>query len=289
MKWLSSRRLTIALFVLSLGLGVYLSFFWTPSRPKVAAAGPAAGIAGACAPGSRTGHADLNDGIKTSDRLTIAVRTPSDYDPTRAYPLLVVFPPAGAGRTRRRSENFYDLTTEATRRGFVVAFSDHRGSSPAAAAQQAKVAETVAAFFCIDEKSVSYVGHSDGGTMAEAITADMPKASIVPRNIAASGAGITGNDLAAMPCPATQAVLIVHSRTDEHFPGYGRGSAAYWGRCGGCKTPDLSAAADGCHPFDGCAEGRRVTYCQTSLPHDRWPPMNNFILDFIQGNAARLP
>jgi len=287
MKWLSSWRLTVALFVLSLGLGVYLSVFWTPSRPKVAVAGPGAGIAGACAPGSRTGRADLNDGIQTSDRLTIAVRTPSDYDPTRAYPLLVVFPPAGL--TRRRSENFYDVTTEATRRGFVVAFSDHRGSSPTAAAQQAKVAETVAAFFCIDEKSVSYVGHSDGGTMAEAITADVPKASIIPRNIAASGAGITGNDLAAMPCPATQAVLIIHSRTDEHFPGYGRGSAAYWEQCGGCKTADLSAAADGCHPFEGCAEGRRVTYCQTSLTHDRWPPMNSFILDFIQGNAARLP
>jgi polyhydroxybutyrate depolymerase len=286
MKWLSSRRTTVALLVISLGLAVYLSFFWTPSRPKVAAAGPSAGIAGACAPGSRTGHSDLNDGIQTSDRLTIAVRTPSNYDPTRAYPLLVVYPPAGL--TRRRSENFYDLTTEATRRGFVVAYSDQRGSSLAAAAQQAKVAETVASFFCIDERSVSYVGHSDGGTMAETITADMPKASIVPRSIAASGAGITGSDLAAMACPATPAALIIHSRTDEHFPGYGRGAAAYWGKCGACNAMDLNAAADGCHAFQGCAEGHRVTYCQTSLAHDRWPPMNNFILDFVQGSAAKL-
>jgi polyhydroxybutyrate depolymerase len=285
MKWLSSRRLTVALFIIAVGLGVYLSLFWTPSRPKVAAAGPGAGIAGVCAPGSRTGHADLNDGIQTSDRLTIAVRTPSDYDPTSAYPLLVVYPPAGL--TRRRSENFYDLTTEATRRGFVVAYSDQRGSSPAAAAQQAKVAETVASFFCIDERSVSYLGHSDGGTMAEAITADMPKASIVPRGIAASGAGITGDDLAAMACPAIPAVLIVHSRTDEHFPGYGRGAAAYWGRCGACKAMDLNAAGDGCHDFQGCAKGRRVTYCQTALAHERWPPMNTVILDFLQGGTAR--
>ena len=46
MKWLSSWRLTVALFVFSLGLGVYLSVFWTPSRPKVAAAGPEAGCDG---------------------------------------------------------------------------------------------------------------------------------------------------------------------------------------------------------------------------------------------------
>jgi polyhydroxybutyrate depolymerase len=264
---------------------LYLAFYWTPPRPKVAAAGTGAGIAGACAPGSRTGHADLNDGIQTSDKLTIAVRTPGNYDPTRAYPLLVVFPPAGL--TRRRSENFYDLTEEATRRGFVVAFSDHRGSSAGAMTQQAKVAATVASFFCIDEKSVSYIGHSDGGTMAEAITADMPGASIVPSSIAASGAGITGNDLAAMACPAIPGVLIVHSAADEKFPGYGRSTAAYWARCGKCAPMDLTAAADGCHDFQGCAAGRRVTYCETSSSHKEWPPMNNFILDFIQGSAAR--
>lgn len=285
MKWLSSWRLTVALFFISIGLMLYLAFFWTPARPKVAAAGPGAGIAGACAPGSRTGHADLNDGIQTSDKLTIAVRTPSDYDPTRAYPLLVVFPPAGL--TRRRSENFYDLTEEATRRGFIVAFSDHRGSSAGAMAQQAKVAVTVASFFCIDEKSVSFAGHSDGGTIAEAIAAGMSGAGLIPRSIAASGAGITGDDLAAMSCPATPSVMIIHSRADERFPGYGRSTAAYWARCGKCAPMDLTAKGDGCHDFRGCVAGRRVTYCETSLPHKDWPPINKFILDFIQGTAER--
>jgi polyhydroxybutyrate depolymerase len=130
-----------------------LWFFLVPARPKVAAAGPESGIAAACNPGSRTGHADLNDNLQTSDRLTIAVRTPSNYDPTRAYPLLVVYPPAGFNR--RQSETFYDLTTEATRRGFIVAYSDHKALSPTAVSQQAKVAATVASFFCVDEASIS--------------------------------------------------------------------------------------------------------------------------------------
>ncbi len=285
MKWLSSWRLTVALFFISIGLMLYLAFFWTPARPNVAAAGSGAGIAGACPPGSRTGRANLNDGIQTSDKLTIAVRTPSDYDPTRAYPLLVVFPPAGL--SRRRSENFYNLTEEATKRGFVVAFSDARGSSAGAMAQQAKVAATVASFFCIDEKAVSYAGHSDGGTMAEAVAAGMAGSGPAPRSIAASAAGITGSDLAAMACPATASVLIIHSRADEKFPDYGRGTAAYWAQCGKCAPMDLTAAGDGCHDFKGCAAGRRVTYCETASPHKDWPPMNNFILGFVEGSAAR--
>jgi polyhydroxybutyrate depolymerase len=121
-----TAALTATVLIVAFGLLVFLR----PARPKVVAAGPESGIAAACSPGSRTGHADLDDNLQTSDRLTLAVRTPSDYDPTRAYPLLVVFPPAGYNR--RQSETFYDLTTEATRRGFIIAYSDHIFLSPTA-------------------------------------------------------------------------------------------------------------------------------------------------------------
>ena len=149
--------------------------------------------------GSRrpTGSRGFYDNLQTSDTLTIAVRTPSDYDPTRAYPLLVVFPPAGYNR--RGSEIFYDLTTEATRRGFIVAYSDHLSLSPSAVSQQAKVAATVASFFCVDESSIAYLGHSDGGAMAEGIPVYVPKAGAAPRCVVASAAGMTGICGDAMP------------------------------------------------------------------------------------------
>ncbi|MGH6838029.1 MAG: hypothetical protein ACREDT_04365 [Methylocella sp.] len=280
-------RQKAALIATVLIVAFVLLVFLRPARPKVAGAGPDAGIAAACSPGSRTGRADLDDNLQTSDRLTIAVRTPSDYDPTRAYPLLVVYPPAGF--TRRQSESFYDLTTEATQRGFIVAYSDYLTLSPTAVARQAKVAAAVASFFCVDEASIAYLGHSDGGLMAEGIPAYVRKAGAAPRSIVASAAGITGDDLATMACPSIPAVLIVHSRTDERFPDFGRGAAAYWGRCAACAPADLSALADGCRDFSGCAGGRRVTYCQTSLPHKRWPAMNTAMLDFIQGGKAKPP
>ena len=262
-----------------------LWFFLVPARPKVAAAGPDSGSAAACSPGSRTGHPDLDDEVQTSDRLTIAVRTPADYDPTRAYPLLVVFPPAGY--ERRGSELFYGLTPEATRRGFIVAYSDHLSLSPSAVAQQAKVAATVASFFCVNESSIAYIGHSDGGLMAEGIPAYISKADAAPRSIVASAAGITGEDLATMACPSIASVMIVHSRTDGRFPDFGRGTAAYWGRCAACAPADLNGLADGCRDFAGCAKGRRVTYCESSLPHSHWPSMNAAMLDFIQGGKAK--
>jgi polyhydroxybutyrate depolymerase len=284
---ISVSRQTAALIAMVLILAFGLLAFLRPARPKVAAAGPESGIAAACGPGSRTGHADLDDNLQTSDRLTFAVRTPSNYDPTRAYPLLVVFPPAGF--KRRQSETFYGLTTEATRRGFIVAYSDHIGLSPTAVAQQAKVAATVASFFCVDEASIAYLGHSDGGLMAEGIPAYAPKASAAPHSIVASAAGITSEDLGSMACPSIPAVMIVHSRTDERFPDFGRGTATYWGRCAACAPANLNALADGCRDFSGCAEGRRVTYCETSLPHKRWPSMNTAMLDFIQGGKAKPP
>jgi polyhydroxybutyrate depolymerase len=283
----SVSRWTAAMIAAVVIVASGLWFFLVPARPKVAAAGPQSGIPAACSPGSRTGHADLDDNLQTSDKLTIAVRTPSDYDPTRAYPLLVVYPPAGYDR--RGSESFYDLTTEATQRGFIVAYSDHLGLSPTAVAQQAKVAATVASFFCVDGASIAYLGHSDGGLMAEGIPAYISKAGTTPRSIVASAAGITSEDLATMACPSIPAVMIVHSRGDERFPDFGRGTAAYWGRCAACAPADLNALADGCHDFLGCAKGRRVTYCETSLPHKRWPSMNTAMLDFIQGGKAKQP
>jgi polyhydroxybutyrate depolymerase len=282
---ISGSRRTAALIATVVIVAAGAWVFLPSARPKVAAAGPESGIAAACSPGSRTGRADLYDNLQTSDRLTIAVRTPSNYDPTRAYPLLVVYPPAGYNR--RQSETFYNLTTEATRRGFIVAYSDHIALSQTAVSQQAKMAATVASFFCVDEASIAYLGHSDGGAMAEGIPAYIPDAGAAPHSIVASAAGITSEDLASMPCPSIPAVLIVHSRTDERFPDFGRGAAAYWGRCAACAPENLDAPADGCRDFSGCAGGRRVTYCETSLPHKRWPSMNTAMLDFIQGGKAK--
>ncbi|WOJ90595.1 hypothetical protein RZS28_04690 [Methylocapsa polymorpha] len=285
---LSLSRLAIALIAAFALTAFGVRFFLpAPARPDAASAGLDVGVASACSPGSRAGQAGLDDSVKTADGLKITVRTPSDYDPTRAYPLLVVYPPAG--QDRRGAEIFYGLTTEATGRGFIVAYSDHLRLSRQAVSQQAKVASTVESLFCVDPASIAYVGHSDGATMAEGITASVPDSGVAPRAIVASAAGITREDLDTLPCPSVASVLIVHSRADALFPDFGRGAAAYWGQCAACAPLDLEGIAEGCRDFSGCAAGRRVAYCETGGPHSRWPGMNAAMLDFIQGAAAKSP
>lgn len=282
---MSLIRWEIVLFIAFALVALGLWYRSAPAPLEAAAAGPQAGVAAACAPGGRTGQAGLDDSVKTSDGLRIMVRTPRDYDPTRAYPLLVVYPPAGYDR--RRSEIFYGLTPEATARGFVVSYSDHLRLSQQGVSQQAKVAATVESLFCVDPASIAYLGHSDGASMAEGIPASVPAAAAAPRAIVASAAGIAREDLDTMPCPSVPAVLIVHSRADALFPDFGRGAAAYWGQCAACAPADLDGIAEGCRDFSGCAEGRRVGYCESSGPHSRWPGMNAAMLDFIQGAAAK--
>ncbi len=282
---LSRREIALVAAVILLSVGLWLAS--APARPDVAPAGPNVGIAAACNPGDRNGRTGLDDSVTTADGLRITVRTPSDYDPTRAYPLLVVYPPAGYDR--RRSEVFYGLTPEATGRGFIVSYSDHLRLSRQAVAQQAKVAATVESLFCVDPASVTFLGHSDGATMAEGIPASAAEVGAAPRAIVASAAGITREDLDMLPCPSVAAVLIVHSRADALFPGFGRGAAAYWGQCAACAPADLEGSAEACREFSGCAAGRRVAYCETAGPHSRWPGMNAAMLDFIQGAAAKSP
>lgn len=275
----------IGTFLIVLLAGYGLPVLFTTTDPDAAPAGPNAGIPAACEPGSRTGHANRDDSVRSSDGLRLLVRTPSDYDPTRAYPLLVVYPPAGSDR--RQSERFYGLTTEATRRGFIVSYSNHLPLSRDAIFSQAKVSATVAARFCVDTHAIAYLGHSDGGAMAEGIPAFAPAGGPPPSAIVASAAGITFDDLNAVKCPPIRSVLIVHNHKDRRFPDFGRGTAAYWGSCASCKPAHLDSLTYGCHDFSGCAEGRRVTYCETSEPHKRWPGLNPFMLDFIEEGVAK--
>jgi polyhydroxybutyrate depolymerase len=246
----------------------------------VASAGLDAGhIEPECA-GLAKGH-EGNDAveIRTADGLAVMVRTPADYQSNRAYPLLVIYPPAGF--SRRSSESFYGLTTEATRRGMIVAYSDHVGLSRQSVRMQAQVPELVASSFCVDKKAVAFLGHSDGGSMAEGIPLNS-SSFIRPRVIVASGAGIQRNDLDPAGCQISPSVLVVHNRNDQLFPDFGRGAASYWASCAGCRPQNLLDEGVGCQSFAACSEARRVSYCATSALHARWPVMNDQMLDFIE-------
>lgn len=286
-RWLqrASRALTVLASLGSVAaIALAMNAFREPTLPETNAAGDSAGTPATCALGARVGATDFDDSKRTDDGLPLRVRTPRDYDPTRGYPLLVVYPPAGMSRAA--SERFYGLTGQATARGFIVAYSDHIALSRAAVSAQAKVAAAVMRDWCVKPNAVAFIGHSDGGSIAEGSLISPQPGAVAARAIVASAAGIEAADLAALCRSAPVRIMVVHSRDDEHFPGFGRAVAAQWAAHEGCSTELPPPDADGCSRYVGCREGSRIDYCETTGAHTRWPALNDTTLAFIEDALA---
>ena len=251
-----------------------------PAPVEVGTADYAAlGLPARCAPGQKPGRAGEDNGLSTASGIRLGVRTPRNYDATHAHPLLIVFAPAGHGRVR--SEQLAGFTRDATARGFIVAYADHRALGRATFEELGRVPEMVAARWCVDERRVHLAGHSDGGTAAAAV-AFLQTSVLPPAGLVISAAGIRKEDLAQYACPPPMSVMVVHSRDDRLFPppAFGVGPAQWWAACNQCGT-QMQRPVDSCLEYTGCAGGRRTLYCETSGPHTQWPALNGSMLDFL--------
>jgi polyhydroxybutyrate depolymerase len=229
--------------------------------------------------GRDQGSAGATNALQTSAGLGFSVRTPRNYDATRAHPLLVVLAPAGFDRFR--SERYANLTTAATGAGLIVAYADHARLAMGTFAQQGEIPAAVARVWCVDPARITFAGHSDGGSSTAAVTF-FGKSSPPPAAIVVSGAGIRRQDIAQYACPAPVSVLILHSRNDTRFPlpEFGTGPAQWWAQCAGCAaTPEVSE--QGCIEYTGCRAGSRVRYCELSSAHEDWPPAEDEMLRFL--------
>jgi polyhydroxybutyrate depolymerase len=206
------------------------------------------------------------------------VRTPSNYDATFAHPLLMVYAPAG--QSRWGTERFMGLTTAATGAGFVVGYADHRQLNIPAIEQLGAIPELVAKEWCIDEQRVFVSGHSDGGTASLAL-AVLEKTKKIPAAIAPSAAGWTGKDLEEFQCRDPLPVMIMHSKNDSLFPGWGAQTSAWWAACNHCDVTKTITLEGGCRAYRGCASGGATLYCEGTGSHRDWPNLNRIMLDFF--------
>lgn len=231
-----------------------------------------------CEPGVRTGQAGVTDTESTAKGIRYSVRTPANYDPMIAHPLLMVYAPAG--RSRFASERFTDLTYDATSAGFVVAYANSRRLSIPTIIELGTIPGLIAQKWCIDEKRVYLTGHSDGGAVASAL-AFLEQTAHLPAAIAPSAAGINGADLARYACPAPLPVMVMHSANDSLFPGFGAQAAAWWAACNKCDPTPSGPMGDGCVAYPNCAGGVVTLYCEGAGSHTTWPPLNQSIIKFF--------
>lgn len=187
---------------------------------------------------------------------------------------------APAGLSRWESERFVGLTTAATGKGFVVVYPDHKQLNIPSIEQLGAIPGLVAKEWCIDEQRVFVTGHSDGGTASMAL-AVLEKTRMIPTAIAPSAAGWTGKDLGEFQCRDPLPVMIMHSKNDKLFPGWGAETAPWWAGCNHCDVTKTRAVEGGCRAYQGCALEGPTLYCEGTGSHRDWPNLNRIMLDFL--------
>ena len=230
-----------------------------------------------CAPGSRAGPAGITNGEPTRYGIDYNVRTPSNYDATIAHSLLMVYAPARANEAR--IEKLTKLTFEATAAGFIVAYADHPELSTTTTVQLGTIPGLIAKKWCIDENRIFLTGHSDGGAVAMAL-GFIAGTKPLPAAIAPSAAGIRGEDLRGRKCPEPVSVMVMHSKKDHLFPGYGAESSGWWAFCNQC-SPIPKKLENGCMAYPNCAKNVKTWFCEGDKVHKQWPAINQTLIGFL--------
>lgn len=246
-------------------------------------------------PGSKKFAAD-HLRIQTDSKLAFSVTTPSNYRSDYAHPLLMVWAPSGF--SEGLSERFTGLTGQATELGYVVVYVRSMPLSQKALGQLATVPSEVTREWCIDESRVFYTGHSDGGTVSNALTVmtdlaltskdnssndstsnDITSHNIRPKAIAPSAMGMQGKDMAEFSCPQPTAIMLMHNRDDTHFLNFGESVIDWWAQCNQCSGDREPASYPLCEAYTACAAP--TLFCQAEGGHAHWPGFEHRVLDFF--------
>lgn len=231
-----------------------------------------------CAAPIKPGGPGQTDNEHTAKGIRYNVRAPHNYDATRAHGLIVVYAPAGTSATQ--TERLMAFTRQATSAGFIVAYADHATLGPAAARELATIPREVGEKWCVDSSRIFLTGHSDGGSIAH-IAAGILRGPVGVRGIAPSAAGIVANDLQAVGCHQPLRALIMHSKNDDLFPGFGAQAAKWWAQCNRCDVARTQKLPNGCIAYRDCAKGTPTWYCEGTGRHTTWPNQNATIIEFF--------
>ena len=234
-----------------------------------------------CNTNERNGKAGRTEDKETAAGASYNLRTPSNYNASVAHPLIVVYAPAGTSASS--SERHVHLTNEATKAGFIVAYANNIRLSLEAIDILSSVPRDVANNWCIDSSRIFYTGHSDGGTITNALTF-LPSSSSKPAAIAPSAAGMDTESLKQYVCPTALPVMVFHNTQDIHFYRFGKQTADWWADCNKCGAELTDADANGCRTYKDCPDGAKTFYCEGPGIHSTWPDKNHVLIDFFKRN-----
>lgn len=200
------------------------------------------------------------------------VRLPTGYDPTRAYPLLIIGPGCGGS-----GDNAIPVQDEAGADAIVVGlnisaevagrdcFMTESPESPELDYFDAMWAE-VSAGYCVDTARVLYGGFSSGAWLAHLF-------GCARSNILRAQGNVAGGPAPIPECAGPVAAIMIHDENDG-ANGIEGGEAARarileQNGCTGDATMAWDAAYPMCQVYTGCPAEYPVVWCQTSgVNHD---------------------
>jgi polyhydroxybutyrate depolymerase len=270
----------IALFILALiGFFVFLGPAIDPALLKPSEFKYPNLASTACiAPNSKTGVAGSINDVETGTDVTYNLRTPANYNKQFAHPLIIVYAPAGTSASK--SERHVHITKEATEAGFIVAFANSLRMSVKAIEKLGLIPQDIQKKWCVDPNRIYYTGHSDGGTITNALTF-LPNLKNKPTAIAPSAAGMDAESLKQYACPKPLPVMVFHNTGDSHFKNFGRQAADWWAQCNQCSNELSEVDVNGCRTYKGCLETAQTYYCEGPGSHSTWPNKNGVLLNFF--------
>jgi len=269
----------VLLFVVAL-VG-FITFLGPPIDPALLKTAefkyPNIGVS-ACASTNLTGKAGTSDDIETNAGATYNLRTPANYDQRYAHPLVVVYAPAGTSASK--SERHVHLTQEATQAGFIIAFANKLRMSLSAIEKLSTIPKDIQQKWCIDPARIYFTGHSDGGTITNALTF-LPDSKSKPTAIAPSAAGMDAESLKQYACPTPLPVMVFHNKGDSHFKGFGQQAADWWANCNLCSNEKSEPDQVGCQAYKSCPDTSKTFYCEGPGSHSDWPNKNTTLINFF--------
>ena len=204
---------------------------------------------------------------------TTAVRLPTGYDPTRAYPVIVLLHGCGGGTNNVPMENATGSNAILVRG--TGSASGTCWTTTASGADVAFVDAMVAdvkARFCTDEGRFFTVGYSSGSWLVNQLTC-------IRAGALRGAATVTGGEAASGTCGGPVARMFVHDKddTDNVISGSERARDRQLTQ-NGCDKSMAPVATDPspCVRYPGCPAAYPVVWCATSGQkhnrQDNWVP-----------------
>lgn len=232
----------------------------------------------ACNAPAKLGVAGSTDDEETTTGASYNLRTPANYNKHYAHPLIVVFAPAGTSASK--SERHVHLTKEATEAGYIIAFANNLRMSVKAIEKLGQIPQDVQKKWCVDPERIFYTGHSDGGTITNALTF-LPSIKDKPTAIAPSAAGMDAESLKQYACPTPLPVMVFHNTEDSHFKDFGKQTADWWAQCNQCSSETGKVDSNGCQTYQNCPSATPTIYCEGPGSHSVWPNKNHALISFF--------